>query len=113
MRRLVAAITCLAFTGSVAFAQQEEPAPPPPPAPAQQQQPTYAYPPQQQPTYAYPPQQPYPAPTLPGPEQMYRRGRRQRADGMLLTGLGIGLGVLGAVLLHDSEHHSTCHDYDD
>jgi hypothetical protein len=113
MRRLVAAITCFAFTGSVAFAQVEEPAPPPPPAPAQQQQPPYAYPPQQPPTYTYPPEQPYPARPLPGPEQIYRSGRRQRAVGMLLTVLGIGLGALGAALLYDSEHHSTCLDYDD
>ena len=114
MRRLVAAITCLAFTGSVAFAQVE-PAPPPPPAPPQQElppqqePPTYAYPPQQQPTYAYPPQ---PAP--PGPEMIYRSGRRQRSVGMLLTVLGIGLGILGAAMLYDSEQHNSQYsDFDD
>jgi hypothetical protein len=104
MRRLVAAITCLAFTGSVAFAQQEQPAPPPP-EPPQQQQPTYVYPPPQQSTYEYPPQQPNPAQTLPSPEQMYRSGRRQQAVGMLLTFVGIGIGVLGLALLYDVEHN--------
>jgi len=107
MRRLLAAITCVAFTGSVAFAQQEEPAPPPPPPPPQQQQPTFAYPPQQQPTYASPQQQPSPMRTLPGPEELYRSGRRQRVVGMLLTVLGIGLGVLGAALLYESDQHDS------
>jgi len=104
VRRLVAAITCLAFTGSVAFAQVEPPAPPPPPGTPQQEQSTHAYPPQQQQTYASPPQQPNPARTLPSPEQLYRSGRREQAVGVLLTFLGIGIGVLGLGLLNDSQN---------
>jgi hypothetical protein len=52
--------------------------------------------------------------TLPGPEEIYRSGRRQRAIGMLLTILGMGLGVLGAALLYESEQHDSQYpNYDD
>jgi hypothetical protein len=125
MKRFVAIITCLALLHATAWAQQAEPAPPPippetaprPPAPPQRAYPQErpAYPPPQQPTYAYPPQQTY-APhsgMLPGPEQLYRSGRRQRTVGMVLTFVGVGLGALGFALLYDAKYNHDNTTFDD
>ena len=123
MKRFVAVITCVALLPAAAWAQQPEPAPqlppeaqpqqPPPeaqpqqPSPANPQLPPPAYQ-QQPPQYAYPPPQYAPRPEASlGPEWVYRSGRRQRAIGMLMTFMGIGLGALGAALIYDAKNHDS------
>jgi hypothetical protein len=109
MKRLLATTTCLAFVLSVvplAAAQQQPPEPEPPPPPQQPGPPPYGYPPP--PGYGYPPPpySHYGYPQPPGPEQIYRSGRRQRAVGMVLTFVGIGMGVLGFAMLYDAKVNS-------
>jgi len=117
MKRTIAIITCLALLRATAWAQQEEPAPPPPPPPPTQayppQQPPPGYPPAQQPTYAYPPAYAPRYGMAPGPEQVYRSGRRQRTVGMVLTFVGVGLGALGFALLYDAKYNRNNNTFDD
>ena len=86
MKRFVALITCLALLRAAAWAQQ------PPPASPQQQPPS---------AYRFTPR----AEVAFDPEALYRSGRRQQSVGVLLTVLGIGLGLLGFALLYDSKHN--------